>query len=163
MAKLRSLISEPALRAQLGPIEANLRAYNNFSVQIRQAAQAGDTARVISIATVGNIAPSNALPVEFSNLRSALERREAQSAASVRSGASSGTLIVLLVVALALPLLVVLVVTTVRSTMRGVNHVRERVDSLMTRDRDGRTRSSPGSAASPTGRGSRPKTRYATS
>jgi methyl-accepting chemotaxis protein len=132
-AKLRSLVSDPALRALLRPIEANLRAYNNFSLQMRQAAQAGDTAKVISIATVGNLKPSDALPVEFSNLRAALERREEQSAASVHSSVSSSTIVVLLVAALTLPLLLVLVVTTVRGTrgtMRGIAHVMERVEAI---------------------------------
>ncbi len=112
---------------------------------MRQAAQAGDATKVISIATVGNLKPSDALPVEFSNLRSALERQEAQSAASVHSGASSGTLIVLLVAALTLPLLLVLVVTTVRGTMRGIAHVMERVD----RDRGGGGRAAPAGASGP--------------
>jgi methyl-accepting chemotaxis protein len=126
----RLVTGDPAVTAQVQSIERTLQAYDGFSLQIHQAGLANDAAKAVYIATVGNLAPSNALRTLFTNLRTALERRQVNSAASVNSSVSSATLIVLLVAALVLPLLLVLVVTTIRSTMHGVMHLMERVDGI---------------------------------
>ena len=48
---------------------ASLAAYNGFSTQVRAAAVAGNVKEAVKIMTVGNLVPSNALPVEFVALR----------------------------------------------------------------------------------------------
>jgi methyl-accepting chemotaxis protein len=130
LSKLRAALRDRGLVARVDAIQGNLASYNAFSQQIRAAARAGNSGKSVYIATVANLKPSNALPVEFSGLRSAIERKEMQSTASVRTSASTGSTVILVVAGIALPLLLLLVVTTIRSIMRGVTQVRERVDSL---------------------------------
>jgi methyl-accepting chemotaxis protein len=127
---LRSLLQDPIALAQLRTIQTSLAAYNAFSAQLRKAALAGNARRAVYIQTLGNLAPSNALPLEFTRLRDALETTESKSVAAARTSASTGTLIVLIVTALALPLLIVLALTTIRSIMTGVKHVEERGDQI---------------------------------
>ena len=94
LAKLRGVIRDPSAKVRLRAIDASLASYNAFSQQLRRAALAGDAHQAVYIQTVGNLTPSNALPVEFCTLRNAFERREAQSMAdakSVRSCRASGT------------------------------------------------------------------------
>ncbi len=130
LSKLRREVRDPAMLVQLSAIQANLALYNGFSRQMRAAAVAGNVDKSVYIATVANLKPSDALPVEFSNLRNAIENKETQSTASVRSRASTGTTLILLVAGIGLPLLLLLVWTTIRSIMSGVGHVKERVDAL---------------------------------
>ena len=130
LSKLRGEVRDPAMLVQLSAIQANLALYNGFSRQMRAAAVAGNVDKSVYIATEANLKPSDALPVEFSNLRNAIENKETQSTASVRSSASTGTTLILLVAGIGLPLLLLLVWTTIRSIMSGVGHVKERVDAL---------------------------------
>jgi methyl-accepting chemotaxis protein len=130
LTKLRGLLHDPIALAQLGSIDASLASYNAFSGQLRQAALAGNAREAVTIQTVGNLTPSNALPVEFTKLRDTLATTESNSAAAVHSSASTGTLIVLAISALAVVLLVVLVLPMIRSIMAGVNHVKDRVDAI---------------------------------
>ncbi len=129
--KLQHAVTDPALAAQVKSIEATLASYNGFSQQLHQAGLAGDGSKAISIQTVGNLAPSNALPAEYEKLRASLERVKANSAAAVHSNAATGTIIVLIIAVLAAALLIGLAATTIRSTMSGVAHVRERVEALV--------------------------------
>jgi methyl-accepting chemotaxis protein len=131
MGKLQKLGIDPKEAARVNAIRANLASYNNFSQQIRQAAQSGNVTKAVDIATVGNQVPSNALPTQFENLRTAMVNEEVRSTAEVHSTINSSIVIVLIVALIAIPLLVVLVVTTVRVMMTGVLHVKERVASLM--------------------------------
>ncbi len=128
--QLRSLITDPSQLAQLKDINASLAGYNRFSQQVRKAALAGDVSQAVTIQAVGNTAVSNTLASGFTNLRSALQRQAAQSASSVQSSASTGTWVVIIIGLVALPLLLLLVITTIRSIMTGVEHVKQRVDSL---------------------------------
>ncbi len=108
---------------QLRQIQSTLAAYNTFSLELRRAGLAGDVQQAVSIATVGNLGPSNALPVEFAKLTGQLEHQSSQNAAAVKANAASGRMIVLIVAALALPLLLLLVVSTMRSIMSRVRQI----------------------------------------
>jgi methyl-accepting chemotaxis protein len=123
LGKLGGVLSDPGEVAQLHAIQSSLAAYNTFSLQLRAAGLAGHAQRAVYIATVGNLIPSNALPVQFARLSAALQHRSAQDAAAVNSSAGSGQTIVLIITGLALPLLLLLVVSTMRSIIRRVRQI----------------------------------------
>jgi hypothetical protein len=99
---------------------------------------AGNGCQAVYIQTVGNLAPSNALPAEFNKLRSTIEAKEVKAEQSVHSSASTGTALVLLVAGLSIVLVLGLVFTTIRSIMSGVKFVRDRFDALKPRERSPR-------------------------
>ncbi|HEY2790045.1 MAG TPA: HAMP domain-containing methyl-accepting chemotaxis protein [Gaiellales bacterium] len=131
VAKLRPQLQDPAQVAELGKISASLQSFNSFSKQLRTDALAGNVQRSVYDVTVANLTPSNALPVEFANLRTMLDTHASQSNASVRSSAAFGTNVVLIVSGIALPLLLLLVITTIRSIVTRVRPLLERMQSLM--------------------------------
>jgi methyl-accepting chemotaxis protein len=97
---------------------------------LRKDGQAGNAHGAVYIATMGNLTPSNALPVQFTKLRDTLETQAARSNAAVRASASHGRLIVLLIAALALPLLLLVVAMTIRSIMQAVGQFSVRIDGF---------------------------------
>ncbi len=131
LKQLRGMLSNPAQLALLHRIDASLASYNGFSLQLRKDALAGNVQRAVFDVTVANLKPSNALPVEFSKLRSMLDTHAQQSNAAVESSAGFGTRVVVIVSAIALPLLLLVVVTTVRSIVTRVRPLLERMQSLM--------------------------------
>jgi methyl-accepting chemotaxis protein len=128
---LHGMIADPAQAAVLHRIDASLAAYNGFSLQLRKDALTGNVQRAVFDVTVANLKPSNALPVEFSQLRNMLDSHAQQSNAAVESSAGFGTRVVVIVSAIALPLLLLVVVTTIRSIVTRVRPLLERMRSLM--------------------------------
>jgi methyl-accepting chemotaxis protein len=119
----------PAMR-RLAAIQASLADYERFSIQLRAAAQAGDVDRAISIQSVGNLVPSNALPVEFVALRDQLEGSATAADSSVHSSAGTGIIVVLAASALVLLVLAVVIATTLRSIVTRIRPIVDRLQSL---------------------------------
>jgi hypothetical protein len=133
LAALRPLLRDPSQLAQLGRIDASLASYNTFSLATRKAALAGDVRKTVYGVTVANLVPSNALPVEFTQLRSSLEAQAKRSQDSVQQSASTGTWVMILVTLLTLPLLLFVIFMTIRSTRRSIAPVLDRLRMLMDR------------------------------
>ena len=131
LATLKGRLTGRAELAKLATIDANLSDYNHYSLELRHAALAGNVHRAVYVVTVANLAPSNALPTLFANLRNLLEAKASSSVASTRSSAGTGMLFILLVSALAIPLLLVLAVLTIRSIVRRIAPIVEHLQSLM--------------------------------
>ncbi len=130
LAKLAPLLTDPAQKALLAKLRSNLRSFQHFSLQMRADAQAGRVARAVHDTTVANLAPSNALPVEFGKLRSMLDGDAIASQRSAASSAAFGTTTVVTVLAIALPILLLVIVTTIRSIVRRMRPLLERMQSL---------------------------------
>jgi methyl-accepting chemotaxis protein len=130
LAKLAPLLTVPAQKSLLAKIQANLRSFQRFSLQMRGDAAAGRVARAVHDTTVANLAPSNALPVEFAKLRSMLDGDAIASQRSAASSAAFGTTTVITVLAIALPLLLLVIVTTIRSIVRRMRPLLDRMQSL---------------------------------
>jgi methyl-accepting chemotaxis protein len=131
VARLDAGLRRPAERAELRTLGATLTAYDGFSLQLRQAALAGEVRRAIYIQSVANLVPSNALPAAFAALRGMLERESARSAAAVRAGAAMGTWIVIGLSILILVAVGTVLFTTTRSMVTRIGPIIGRLQSLM--------------------------------
>ncbi len=130
MRQLAGTVRTPALKSQIQAIQRNLAAYQHFSLELRSAALAGDATRAVSIQTVGNLAPSNALPVVFGKLHTELEAAADRAAKNVHTSAGTASTVVLIVSAICLPILLVLVLTTIRSILSGVRFAQDRMSEF---------------------------------
>jgi methyl-accepting chemotaxis protein len=131
---VRGLLSDGTESATVSAIESNLKAYNGFSQQVRAAAQAGDVQRAVQVATVDNLAPSNALPTLFEKLRTHVQKRAAAELASVSDAAATATMVLGVIALVALVLVTLACVVIVRSITRPVARLLEVAQSYGERD-----------------------------
>jgi methyl-accepting chemotaxis protein len=130
LAELWPMLGDPSERAQLRAIDSSLASYNTSSLQLRNAGLDGEVDKAIYVQSVGNLAASNALPVEFAELHGTLESVASRSASSVEANSSAGIFAVLVITALALPLLLLMVFTTRRSIIVGVRLIHDRLGAI---------------------------------
>ena len=115
LAEASKLATHAETKSLLRTIDANLSAYNGFTLQMRQAAQQGRISQAINDITVQNNAASNNLTAAFDKL-SALQANLAKAAqAGVASQATSGTWVAVLIGAASLLVIVAALWWVVRS------------------------------------------------
>ena len=134
MSQVQELVRSARERSLVQRIDADLASYNGFTTQMRAAAVAGQIQTAIRVMTVGNLTPSNDLPVAFQALRTL----ESNNTAAMQSetehlAASEGTL--LLVVGL-LALLVCAGATglLIRSILRPIHSLADGLQEIAAGD-----------------------------
>ncbi len=115
-------------------IETNLKDYNGFSLQVRQFAVAGNVQRAVQVATIDNLAPSNALPDLFQKLRTHVQKRAADQLTSVSDAATTATMVLGLIALVALVLVSLACVIVVRSITHPVARLLEVAHAYGDRD-----------------------------
>ena len=136
LALLRRLVTSASESRALARIDASLSSYNAFSVQLRRDGLAGRVLPAVHVMTVDNLVPSNALPLEFTTLRSDLELGAQASTGAVSRTASSGTSTLLEVMAVVLPLVIALLLLTGRAIGSSLQRLLSAVDRIAAGDLD---------------------------
>jgi methyl-accepting chemotaxis protein len=100
MSDVRASASNDTQRALVQTIDTNLVAYNEFSTTLRQRAVSGDVTGAVRVATVENLAPSNALPEAFSSLRNDYDAVATKAQGDLHSALSNFTRLLIALVVL---------------------------------------------------------------
>ena len=123
----KALVVVDEERVLLERIAGDLTAYNDFSIQMRQAAQAGDVKQTVTIVAVSNLKPSNDLPIAFSALHDLEVARGNTLLDQIEASGSTGTRAVVAVSVAGMLILLGLLLVTVR---RIVGPLKRTVDVL---------------------------------
>jgi methyl-accepting chemotaxis protein len=119
LADADALAVDDETRAGLAHVRRDLAEYDRFTRLMRERALAGDVKRTIHIVTVENLAPSDALPKEFSEVERRSDGRVARAESDIDSHAKLGrTLLIAAAVAGSAGVIVILVLLANALTVR---------------------------------------------
>jgi methyl-accepting chemotaxis protein len=136
MAAIDKMALTPAERDLAARIRAHLAAYDRFTQETGQYARAGNTAKAMWVVTVGNLTPSNELPVDFSAF-SKLEASAASNGARSAVGSANSNRTLVLVLALAgMVVMVGAMIWLAFCTLRPIALLRDRMHGIAEGDGD---------------------------